>query len=322
MKESVRVSMVQFASEWLNPEVNAQRMRAFVEAEAKAGQELIVFPELCNTGYITPVEAEEACGFPGKSYVEFAMSFMRAAEKVPGATTDALCEAAQKYGVHVVVGLAQKHPRVPHSLYNSAVLIGPSGIIGVHHKAHIPLNEKQYFYPGNTAEVFRTSLGAIGMQVCYDGRFPEITRVLALKGAEIVCSLWCVPAIFTVPDAENSLKYRTYTRAQENGLYFISCNRSGTEGKTVMIGRSVISAPDGAFIALSQTSDEEVIRAELTEERMLKYRSKLSIFRDRRPELYGEACRPLSETYDGPRAAAEDGYRSNQPANLRTHEKI
>lgn len=299
MKTMVKASLVQFASEWLQTARNTERMKAFAEAEAKAGQDLIVFPELCNTGYITPVEVEEPCGFPGKSYAEFAAAYMRASETVPGPTTDSLCEVTRKYGCHVVVGLAQKHPVIPFSLYNSAVLIGPGGIIGVHHKVHIPLNEKQYFYPGNTIETFRTDLGTIGLQVCYDGRFPEITRTLALKGAEIICSLWCVPAIFTVPDAENSLKYRTYTRAQENGVYFLSCNRTGTEGKTVMLGRSVVSAPDGAAIAQSTTSEEEVVRAELTEERMLRYRSKLSIFRDRRPELYGEICRPLSEPFAG-----------------------
>jgi omega-amidase len=304
MKETVKASMVQFASEWLQPDMNARRMTTFAEAEARAGQDLIVFPELSNTGYITPLEVEEPCGYPGKTYSEFAAAYMRAAETVPGPTTDALCEVTRKYGAYVVVGMAQKHPVIPFSLYNSAVLIGPRGIIGVHHKMHIPLNEKQFFYPGNTADVFKTELGTIGMQVCYDGRFPEITRLLALRGAEIVCSVWCVPAIFTVPDAENSLKYRTYTRAQENGIYFISCNRSGTEGKTVMLGRSVVSAPDGSSIAISQTSDEEVIRVELTEERLLKYRSKLSIFRDRRPELYGEICRPLSEPY---RAGGDPG---------------
>jgi len=304
MKAVVKASLVQFASDWLQTERNTARLTAFAETEASAGQALIVFPELCNTGYITPFEVEEPCGFPGKTYAEFAAAYMRAAETVPGPTTDALCEVTRKYGAYVVVGLAQKHPVIPFTLYNAAVLIGPGGIVGVHHKVHIPLNEKQYFYAGNTIETFRTELGVIGMQVCYDGRFPEITRTLALKGAEIVCSPWCVPAVFTVPDAENSLKYRTYTRAQENGVYFLSCNRTGTEGKTVMLGRSVVSAPDGLTIAQSQTSDEEVLRAELTEERLLRYRSKLSIFRDRRPELYGEICRPLSEPYAAPPVAA------------------
>lgn len=314
MKATVKASLVQFASSWLKTEENTARIAAFVAEEAKAGQELIVFPELANTGYISPLEVEEQCGYPGMDYAQFAQAYMRAAETVPGPTTEAVAEITRRHGVYAVIGMAQRHPTVPYSLYNSAVLIGPQGLVGVHHKVHIPLNEKQFFYPGNTVEVFKTELGTIGMQVCYDGRFPEITRVLALKGAEMICSLWCVPAVFTVPDAENSLKYRTYTRAQENGVYFLSCNRSGTEGKTVMLGRSVVSAPDGAPIAMSETSNEEVVRVEMTEARLARYRAKLSIYRDRRPELYGEICTPLS----APLAERGTDTAANDAAGART----
>ena len=297
MKEEVKVSVVQFASEWLQTEKNAQRMKEFAEAEASKGQELIVFPELSNTGYITPAVVGEPCGYEGMTYAQFATAYVRAAETVPGPTTEALSEVTRRYAVHVVVGMAQKHPIIPASLYNSGVLIGPQGVIGVHHKMHIPLNEKQFFYPGNTAEVFKTDLGNIGVEVCYDGRFPEISRILTLKGAEIICCVWCAPALFTVPDAENQLKYRSYTRAQENGVYFISCNRSGWEGKTQLIGHSVVAAPDGTIIAISQTTDEEVLHVQLTDEWLIRYRSMLSLFRDRRPEMYGLICKPLSEPY-------------------------
>ena len=297
MKDEIKLSVVQFASEWLQPEKNAQRMKEFVEAEAKTGQELIVFPELSNTGYITPALVGEPCGYEGMTYAQFATAYVRAAETVPGPTTEALSEVTRRYGVYVVVGIAQKHPVIPASLYNSGVLIGPQGVIGIHHKMHIPLNEKQFFYPGNTAEVFKTDLGNIGIEVCYDGRFPEISRILTLKGAEIICCIWCAPALFTVPDAENQLKYRSYTRAQENGVYFISCNRSGWEGKTQLMGHSVVAAPDGTIVAMSQTTDEEVIRVLLTEEWLIRYRSMLTLFRDRRPEMYGLICKPLSEPY-------------------------
>lgn len=307
MKENVRVSMVQFASEWLQTEKNTKRIKEFAEAEARAGQDLIVFPELSNTGYITPSTVGEPCGYEGMTYAEFATAYMRAAEPIPGPTTDAVSAVTRRYGAYVVIGMAQRHPTIPFSLYNSGVLIGPQGVIGVHHKMHIPLNEKQFFYPGNTSEVFKTDLGNIGVQVCYDGRFPETTRLLSLKGAEIICSVWAAPAIFTVPDAENQLKYRTYTRAQENGVYFISVNRAGWEGKTQYMGRSVASAPDGSFLALSKVADEEVLRVELTEERLIRYRSMLSLFRDRRPELYGLICKPLSEPYrPAPAPATED----------------
>ena len=306
MKEVVNVSVVQFASEWLELDKNIERMRSFVETEAKEGAELIVFPETANIGYITPITVGEPVGFEGMNNTEFASRYVRSAEPIPGPTTEALSELTKKHGVYVVVGLAQQHPLVRGTLYNSGVLIGPLGVIGVHHKMHIALNEKQYFYPGNTSEVFKTELGNIGIEVCYDGRFPEISRILALKGAEIICCLWCIPAIFTVPDVENQLKYRTYTRAQENGVYFISSNRAGWQGKTQLMGRSVIGAPDGTIIAASETSDEDVIRAKLTDDWLINYRSRLSIFRDRRPEMYGVICKPFSEPFQPPMIAAPE----------------
>jgi predicted amidohydrolase len=289
-----QASLVQFASVWLDRDANVERMRSFVQSESEAGSKLIVFPEMANTGYITPAVVGDPVDFDGLTNAEFATRFVQQAEKVPGPTTEALCELTGMYGVYVAVGLTQLHPVVPGTLYNSGVLLGPDGVVGIHHKMHIALNEKQYFYPGNTAQVFSTELGNIGVQVCYDARFPELSRILALKGAEIVCCLWCVPGIFTVPDVTNSLRYRTYTRAQENGVYFLSCNRSGWQGKTQFMGHSVVAAPDGSIIAASDTPDEDVVRVELTEQRFLAYRSTLSIFRDRRPELYGLLTEPLS----------------------------
>jgi N-carbamoylputrescine amidase len=305
VKERFQLSVVQFASEWLDLDTNVERMRAFVEAEAEAGSELIAFPETANIGYITPITVGEPVDCGGLSNAEFASRYVKAADTIPGPTTDALCELAAKHGVHVVVGMAQAHSVVPATLYNSAVLIGPAGIVGVHHKMHIALNEKQYYYPGNTAEVFDTELGKIGMIICYDARFPELSRILALKGAEIIVCPWCVPAIFTVPDVLNSLRHRTYTRAQENGVYFVSVNRSGMQGQTQLMGHSVVAAPSGEIIAASETAEEDVVRVELTEERLLAYRGTLSIFRDRRPELYGKLVEPFGAELPGDLAAVD-----------------
>lgn len=305
MKDRFQVSVVQLAIEWLDLDANVERMCEFVEAEADAGSELIVFPETANIGYITPVTVGEPVDCDGLTNAQFASRYMKAADPIPGRTTQALSELTTKHGVHVVVGMAQAHSVIPGSLYNSAVLVGPEGVIGVHHKMHIALNEKQYFYPGNTAEVFETELGRIGMIVCYDARFPELSRILALKGAEIIVCPWCVPAIFTVPDVTNSLKHRSYTRAQENGVYFLSCNRSGLQGRIQMMGHSVVAAPDGTIIGASETVEEDVVRVELTEERLLSYRSTLSIFRDRRPELYGKLVEPFGAELPGDLAAVD-----------------
>ena len=263
MKEEVKVSVVQFASEWLQLEKNIQRMREFVEAEAKAGQELIIFPELANIGEITPRIPGDPIGAKGMTNTQFAAAYVRAAETIPGPTTEALSELTRRYGIYVVLGMAEKHPVVPATLYNSGVLIGPQGVIGVHHKMHVPLIEKMYFYAGNESEVFKTELGNIGIEVCYDSRFPELSRILALKGAEIIC---CVFASFAkVAQAEDSYYHRSFVRAEENGVFFISANSSGQQGDVHFSGHSAIAAPDGTLIAISEIDQEEVIRAILKE---------------------------------------------------------
>jgi predicted amidohydrolase len=315
MKEEVKVSLVQFATEWLQLEKNVERMRAFAESEAKAGQELIVFPELANIGYVTPFMPGDPVCFEGATFTELAAKYVRAAEPIPGPTTDALNEVTRKYGVYVVVGMAQKHPAVTGTVYNSAALIGPNGVIGVYHKMHAALNEKHFFYPGNTSDVFKTDLGNIGLQICYDIRFPELSRILALKGAEIICCVWAVPIAegVAIPDVD-SFKHRSYTRAQENGLYFLSCNRAGEMGSMRFLGHSAVAAPNGKLIAVSESSDEEVLRAVLKEEDLINYRSTLNVFRDRRPELYWPICAPLSEPY---RRTASNMAEINKPANAK-----
>jgi predicted amidohydrolase len=214
--------------------------------------------------------------------------------------------------------MAQKHPVIPATLYNSGVLIGPQGVIGVHHKMHLPLIEKLYFYAGNESEVFKTELGNIGVEVCYDARFPEISRLLALKGAEIICCGWAIPATYAkVTPAEDSLYHRAYVRAQENGVFFINANRSGHQGDVRFTGHSAIAAPSGTLIAISETDQEEVIRAVLKEEELINYRSTLNIFRDRRPELYEPICAPLSEPYRSPIVMAPELRKPESKKNER-----
>src|SRR3972149_5813867 len=102
MKTEVKVSVVQFACEWLQRDKNIRRMRGFVAAEAKAGQELIVFPELANIGEITPRLPGDPIAAQGMTNAQFARAYLEAAETVPGPTTEALCELTRRHGVYVV----------------------------------------------------------------------------------------------------------------------------------------------------------------------------------------------------------------------------
>ncbi|MDO8531215.1 MAG: carbon-nitrogen hydrolase family protein [Dehalococcoidia bacterium] len=301
MKAVVHASLVQFNPRWLDRERNADRMRAFAEDEAREGADLILFPELANIGYIPP--RPRASGATAEE-VDAAVQYVRAAETIPGPTTLALSDVAARFHTHIVVGIAERHPTIPGTLYNSAALIGPSGIVGVHRKVHLGRDEKQYFYAGNSAQVFDTDIGRLGLLICYDSRFPEIVRAQALKGAEIVCSVWANPRIGN-SKGPHRLHMFSYVRALENANFFLSCGRVGEEGGVHFSGHSAAGSPGGELLAASDTEDEEVVRVTLQEKDLLKARTIFPYFRDRRPDVYGILVEPLAP--EEPRRAAAEG---------------
>jgi len=284
MKERVNVSLVQFASAHLDRETNARRMAEFVVAEgSEHDADLVVFPELASTGYVDP-----------HPDADFAKKLYEQSEPIPGPTTAALAEAARAGRTHVIAGISELHPRIPHVLLNAAVLIDDGGnLVGVQRKVHACLAEKNYYGEGPSIDVFDTALGRIGINVCYDARFPEVARVQALQGAEIIVSIWA-SAVQGDKVPVRSIQERAATRAMENALFYLGCNRSGVEGSRRFYGRSAVAAPSGDLVAVSETDEEEVLRAELAAEAIAAQRAYLTIFRDRRPELYGPLLAPLS----------------------------
>jgi predicted amidohydrolase len=271
MKEKIEVAAVQMDLAWLDPERNLEKMLNFVEMVHRDKEiDLIVFPELTNTGYVKPRDRE------------FGREYIKKAEKIPGPFTDALCAAAKKHGLYLIAGLCELHPEIPASLYNSAVLISPRGeIVGIHHKLHIPGEEKHYFYPGSTTDVYKTELGNIGLAICYDAIFPELPRILSIKGAEIIC------AVFNGPRFQpyDRFLHIACTRAYENRNYFILCNRVGKED-VEFSGGSIIAGPDGQVLSRTVGEGEEVVYATLYNDHLLEARAFLPVFQDRRPDLY------------------------------------
>jgi omega-amidase len=282
MNETVQVSLVQFNSAWLDRSTNSDRMAEFVETESRDhNANLVVFPEMASTGYM-----------PKNPDSDFVRKMLEQAETIPGPTTEALGEVAKRYGTHVIVGITQLHPTIPNILYNSAAFIGPDGnLIGTYQKVHGALEEKNVFTPGDKIPVFKSELGAIAPNICYDVRFPELTRVQALNGAEIMVAIW---AMYEQPGKapSDSIKIRCRSRATENFMYVLGCNRSGREGDRVFFGRSIIAAPSGEVIAESNTDEEEVIRGTLTNAALRDQRMYITIFGDRRPDLYGAITNP------------------------------
>ena len=279
MKEKVIVAAVQMDIMLLDMAANLSHMeQAVKKAKEEKNADLVVFPELCSIGYIR------------ERNKEFGKNYVKVADKVHGEFTEALGEIAKKYDVYIISGMTEAHPRIPATLYNSAVLIDPQGCVaGLHRKVHIPGYEKHYFIPANTTDVFHTDIGTIGIGICYDNQFAELTRTYALKGAEILVMLWNMPRFSNQPQMLHRL---TSTRAFENRMYAVSCNRIGENNGMQFFGHSAVADPLGELIA-SAEEEETIIYAELERSMLLAERAQMPVFRDRRPDLYGELTKPL-----------------------------
>ncbi len=276
MHDRVKIAAVQMNPGITKKEENLDKVLLEAGTAAQNGAELIVFPECALTGYVFS-SREEALPF---------------AESIPGASTDTLAACCRELGAHIVAGLLEKDA---DKCYNAAVLIGPDGLIGKYRKNHLPfLGIDRFIDAGDGPfEVYKTPIGNIGINICYDCNFPESARVMTLLGADIIV----LPTNW--PEGrEKIVNYVVNTRAFENRVHFVAVDRVGNERGTRFLGHSKIIAASGNTLAEAGGDDEEIIYAEV---RLSEARQKHIVFeagkfevdliRDRRPELYGEITR-------------------------------
>lgn len=240
-----------------------------MEEAAALGAKLVVLPECALPGYMWD-SAEEAMPY---------------AEEIPGPSTEALGSACARLGLHVVCGLLERDGDV---LRNAAVLVGPGGLVGSYRKTHLPfLGVDRYVVAGDELPVFDTPIGRIGIEICYDLRFPEVTRALALAGAEIVAH----PTNFPIA-ARVQTELITVARAAENRVYLLTANRVGKERWGEFCGWSQIVDPYGKRLAEADETGETLLTAEVELEKardkdyVIPGTYELYLFGDRRPDLY------------------------------------
>lgn len=255
-------------------EENVKRSLEMLNEAADNGANLIVLPELCNTGYI----------FKNRQEV------YEVAEIIPeGPTMQQWIKVAKERKVYIVAGINELE-RNGIRCYNSAVLIGPEGYIGTHRKLNLWRDDMSFFEPGNLGyQVFETPIGRIAMLVCYDMWYFENWRILALKGADVVC---CPTNWVDVPPVELRTMgtYMAMVNANCNNIFVIAADRIGTERGCKFPGRSLIVGPDGWFRAgLASDNKEEILYAEvnLMDSRRLNWNS-MNIA-SRRTDLYDVA---------------------------------
>jgi predicted amidohydrolase len=266
----MRVAVAQLNPKLAEKKRNLEACLARLDEAAAAGAELVVLPECALPGYLFE-SAEEALPF---------------AEEIPGPSTDALEDACRGLGTHVVCGLLE---RDGDQLRNAAVLVGPDGLVGTYRKTHLPfLGVDRFVAPGDDLNVYDTPIGRIGLEICYDLRFPEVTRTLALKGADIVAH----PTNFPVA-ARVQTELITVARAAENRIYLLTANRVGKERWAEFCGWSQIVDPYGRRIAEADETGEALLVADIEVENardkdyVIPGDYELYLFGDRRPELYG-----------------------------------
>ena len=243
---------------------------ARMEEAVAAGAKLLVLPECAIPGYMFG-SGEEALPF---------------AEEIPGPSTEALERECARLDLTIVCGLLEQDGDV---LHNSAVLVGPDGLIGTYRKTHLPfLGVDRFVVPGDELAVYDTPLGRIGVEICYDLRFPEVTRTLALRGADLVAH----PTNFPMA-AKIQTELITVARAAENRIYLLTANRVGKERSGEFCGWSQIVDPFGKRLAEADEREETLLVAEVDLEKardkdyVIPGEYELYLFGHRRPELYG-----------------------------------
>ncbi len=268
----VKFAAVQMEPVLLEPDRNLEKIIHLIYKASNLGAEVIVFPECAISGY--GISLDEA---------------RTLSEAIPGHATNRISEACRDANCIVVVGMLEKVDE--GKIFNTAVLLGPNGLLGKYRKTHLPFLGVDRFVSQGTSlnGPFDTPVGRFGLLICYDLRFPEPIRVLALKGAQVILLPTAWPQTATLYP-----EFMAQSRAAENSLFLVAANRIGEERGTRYLGRSVIAGTNGEKLAEGTNDQEEILMAEI-EPNLSKNKKRiftpgeyeLDLFKDRRPELYG-----------------------------------
>ncbi|MEG2000275.1 MAG: carbon-nitrogen hydrolase family protein [Evtepia sp.] len=278
--KQITVASAQFDPHIKEKEYNLDKMEELIRRAAEEHKaDLVVFPEAAVTGYCYE-SVEEAWDN---------------AVEAEGAELNRLKRLAGTMQISLLFGAVEREKR---AIYNTVFFIKPNGTIVSYRKTHLPfMGVDRFVIPGNAEPpILETQFGKIGIMVCYELRFPEICRGLALKGASLILQPTNLPE-----GGESHPDFLTRARACENHSYLVSCNRCGTERDTNFIGRSQIVDFNGSVLAEMGTQEGIIavtLDLEQAEDKDLvptPGEREMYLFKDRRPELYSAVAAKSDE---------------------------
>jgi predicted amidohydrolase len=269
------VSAIQITAVDGETEATREKVSRLLDVAGDRGSDLVVLPEV----------------WTGLAYSESDL-YRKTAETIPGPSTDLLAEKAKAYGMYVVGSI---YERANEAYYNAAPLIDPTGsVVGKYIKTHLfdapdrtdirsGIRESDKVRAGDELPVFETSIGKIGVSVCSDLRFPEVYRVLSLKGAQVIV---CASA-FLSPRFDH-WEFFLRARAAENQAFVVASGQYGVEPKSGIgfVGRSMIVDPWGVVVATAPDT-ECCITATIDLDFIDEIRGRYPLMDQRRPSLYG-----------------------------------
>ena len=273
--DTMRIAVVQINSR-NDKEANIRRAEELIDRAATTGARVVALPEYVN--FLGP--RDEQAGVP---------------ETIPGPITGRFASKAKEHGIYVLGGSIHEHSNVPDKSYNTSVLIDPNGeIIAKYRKIHlfdidltgnVSANESSSILPGDEIVTAEIDGHTVGLTICYDLRFPELYRLLALRGAEVLF----VPAAFTMFTGKDHWHTLLKARAIENQAFVVAPGQIGAHepNDSRCYGHSLVVDPWGTVLADSP-DQEGVVTADLDFEYLAKLRKQLPSLANRRPTAYRE----------------------------------
>ena len=267
MKDKIKLALAQISSKRENKEANLQKIETLTFKAKEQGADLAIFPELSLTGYVVRDQ------------------FYELAETIPGPTVEKVEALAKKTGMHVIFGMPELSEKTRATVFNTAVFVGPKGLIGKYRKMYLPTHsvfeEKRYFRPGYQTAAFQTDLGNIGLCICYDIFFPEVIRLTRLKGAQLIVCISASPAV-----RRSYFETLTCARAIENTAYLAYVNLAGVQDGLQFWGGSRLVSPTGDVLAKAKYDEEDFVTCEVDYSDLRTAETFIPTLKDLRPELF------------------------------------